>query len=71
MFLFNPDRVLADTPKPPVEITVPKADEVASCPHDEVLQTPVTLVAAESLMLVQKLIKQNAHALDETSKQSI
>jgi hypothetical protein len=73
LFPFNPDKVLANTPKPPTELTVPKADEVkvGSCPQDEVLQTPVTPVSAEALMSLQKLIKQDAHALDETSKQNL
>jgi hypothetical protein len=28
LFPFNPDRVLADTPMPPAELTIPKADEM-------------------------------------------
>lgn len=43
-----------------------------SCPQDDVLQTPVTPVSAEALMSLQNLIiKKYAHALDETSKQSL
>ena len=71
---FNPNRVLKDTPKPPAELTIPKADEVkvGSCPQDDVLQTPVTPVSAEALMLLQKfIIKKYAHVLNETSKQSL
>ena len=74
LFLFNPDRVLRDMPKPPTDLTMPKADEVkvGSCPQDVVLQTPVTPVSAEAFMALQNLIiKQDAHALDETSKQSL
>jgi hypothetical protein len=73
LFPFNPDRVLRDTPKPPAELTVPKADEVkvGSCPQDEVLQTPVTPVTAEALTSLHNLIQQDAHALDETSKQRL
>jgi hypothetical protein len=61
-------------PKPPAELTIPKADEVrvASCPQDAVPQTPVTPVSAEALGSLQDLIlTRDAHALDETSKQSL
>ena len=70
LFPFNPDRVLRDIPKPLAELTVPKADEakVGSCPQDEVLQTPVT---AEALTSLRSLIEQDAHGLDETSKQRL
>jgi hypothetical protein len=74
LFPFNPDRVLRDMPKPPADLTMPKADEVkvGSCPQDVVLQTPVTPVSVETFMALQNLIiKQDAHALDETSKQSL
>lgn len=67
---FNPDRVLRDIQKPLAELTVPEVDEVKvrSCPQDEVLQTPVT---AEALTSLHSLIEQDAHALDETSKQRL
>jgi hypothetical protein len=71
---FDPDRVLKDTLKPPAELTIPKADEVKvrPCPQDDVLQTPVTPVSAEALMSLQNfIIKKYAHALNETSKQSL
>ena len=71
---LDPDRVLKDTPKPPAELTNPKADEVKvrSCPQDDVLQTPVTPVSAEALMSLQNfIIKKYAYALDETSKRSL
>ena len=73
LFPFNPDRVLRDIQKPPVELTVPKADEVKvrPPPQDEVLQTPVTPVTAEALTSLHSLIEQDAHALDETSKQRL
>jgi hypothetical protein len=61
-------------PKPPAELTIPKADavKVGPCPQDEVLQTPVTPVSAETLMSLQNLIiNQDAHAFDKTSKQSL
>ena len=52
LFPFNPERVLRDLPKPPAELTIPKADEVkvGSCPQDAELQTPETPVSAEGLM---------------------
>jgi hypothetical protein len=74
LFPFNPDRVLRDTPKPPTELTIPKADEmkVRSCPQDDALQTPGTPVSAEALMSLQNfIIKKYAHAFDETSKRSL
>ena len=79
LFPLNPDRVLRDMPKPPAELTIPKVDEVrvasvkvAACPQDAIPQTPVTPVSAEALGSLQDLIlKQDAHALDETSKQNL
>jgi hypothetical protein len=70
LYPFNPDRVLRDIQKPLAELTVPKADEMkaGSCPQGEVLQTPVT---AEALTSLRSLIEQDAHALDETSKQRL
>lgn len=69
MFPFNPDRVLADTPKPPTEFTIPKVDEVreGSCPQYEALPMPVTPVSAEALTSLLNLIKQVSD--DETSRQ--
>ncbi|KAN0111137.1 hypothetical protein V8E51_007524, partial [Hyaloscypha variabilis] len=63
------DRVLRVTPKPPAQLTIPKADEaeVGSCHQDGVLQTPVTLVSAEGLATLCNLIKQDAHTLNGTS----
>jgi septum formation inhibitor MinC len=74
LFLFNPDRVLRHMPKPPNDLNILRADEanVGSYPQDVVLQTPVTPVSANSFMLLQNLIiKQVAHALDDTSKQKL
>ncbi|KAH8588708.1 hypothetical protein B0O99DRAFT_600493 [Bisporella sp. PMI_857] len=79
LFLFNPDRVLRSMPKPPAEPTepaIPSADEVrvVSCRQDVDIevQTPVTPVSAEGFMSLQNLIiQQDAHALDETSKQNL
>jgi hypothetical protein len=74
LFPLNPDRVLRDMLKPPTKLNIPKVEEVrvAPCPQDTVPQTPVTPVSAEALESLQDLIlKQDAHALDETSKQSL
>ena len=74
---FNLERVLRDIPKPPAALTIPKADgvKVGPCPQDEVLQTPITPatpVSAEALMSLQNLIiKQDAYALNEASKQNL
>jgi hypothetical protein len=71
---FNPDRVLRGIPKPSTELTIPKAVEadVGPCLREEVLRTPVTPVSSEALKSLQSLIiKQDAHALDETSKQNL
>jgi septal ring factor EnvC (AmiA/AmiB activator) len=52
-------------------ISVPNANKVVgSCP-DEVPHTPVTQAAAEDIMPFNTLIKQDAHALDEISKQRL
>ena len=69
LFPFNPDRVLRKTPKPPAQLTVPRADEieVGNCLQDELPQTPVTPVSAESFMSLHNLIKQDAHVLNEMS----
>ncbi|KAH8695835.1 hypothetical protein GQ44DRAFT_634521 [Phaeosphaeriaceae sp. PMI808] len=69
LFLFNPDRVFRDTPKP-AELTVPQACEVIVGPYPqcEVVQSPVMLVTpvdAEALVTLQGLINRNAHALDD------
>jgi hypothetical protein len=52
LFLFNLDRVLRDIPKPPANLTIPKADKIktGSCPQNIILQTPVTLVLAEAFI---------------------
>ena len=73
LFLFNLDRVLRVTPKPPAQSSVPRADEikVGSCHQDEVPQTPVTPVSAEGLASLHNLIKQDAYTLDGTSIQRL
>ncbi len=69
MFPFNPDRVLADTPKPPTEFIIPKVDEVRekSCRQYEALSMPVTPVSAEALTSLLNMIEQVSD--DETSRQ--
>ena len=60
--------------KAPADPTIPKADEVkvGSCPQDAGIQTSVTPVSAEAFMSLQNLfIQRDAHALDDTSKQSL
>jgi hypothetical protein len=75
LFPFNPDRVFNSMPKPAIgPITASTADKVIVEPsiQEQIPQTPVTLVSAEGLMSLQNLIiKQDAHALDEKSKQSL
>jgi hypothetical protein len=76
MFPINPDRALADIPKPAVALTDPKALElnVSNCPQGEVVQTPevpVTPVTSAALIPLQNLIKEDAHALNEMSKQRL
>jgi hypothetical protein len=74
LFPLNPDKVLKDMPKPPTDLIILKANKVkiGSCPQDAVLQTPVTPVSAKALMSLQDLIlKQDAQALNETSKQRL
>jgi hypothetical protein len=71
---FNPNRVLRDISKPPAKLIISKVDEVKVGPRsqDEILQTPMTPMSIEALISLQNLIiKQDAHALDEASKQSL
>lgn len=70
-FPFNPERVLRYIPKPAIELTVPKANKVISCPQDQVLQspmTPITPVTIDALTSLHNLIKQE---LDKPSKDRI
>lgn len=74
LFPFNPDRVLRSMPAPPAELAIPRADEVevGSYRRGVEPQTPVTPVSAEAFMSLQNLIiQQDAHALNETSKQNL
>lgn len=61
-------------PKPSADLNISRADEVkmGSCSQDIVLQISVTPVSAEAFILLQNLIiNQNAHMLDDTSKQKL
>jgi hypothetical protein len=76
LFPFNPDRVLRDIQKPLEKLTLSRADEVnmGSNVQDEVLQTPITPatpVTAEALLSLRGLIEQDAHKVDEASKQRL
>jgi hypothetical protein len=70
LFPFNPERVFRHTPKPPAQLPIPGADEIAvvPCAQDKVPQTPVTLVTAEALIPLHNLIKEDARALDKVSQ---
>jgi hypothetical protein len=69
--------VLRSLPAPPAEQAIPSVDEVKvwSCRQDVEPQTPVmsvTPVSAESFMSLQnRIIQQDTHTLDETSKQNL
>jgi hypothetical protein len=73
LFPFNPERVFRNTPKPPTQLPVPGASEIAVVPgaQDEVPQTPVTPVTAEALIPLHNLIKADARALDEASQKRL
>jgi hypothetical protein len=69
LFLFNPERVLAEIPKPPVKLTISTTDKprVDPCPDYEALPTPVTLVSEEALASLLDRIKRVPN--DEVSSQ--
>ena len=78
LFPFNPDRVLSDIPKPPTEVFAPTTSEVrigrrsldrTKSPQTPV--TPVTPVSVDAVASLHELIKQDAHMLDEHSKQRL
>jgi hypothetical protein len=75
LYPFNPDKVLKDIPKPVSEptgtepiIPILKTCEIDLCPQGEVLHTPVI---PEGLTLLYTLIKQDACAEDDLSKQRL
>lgn len=75
LFPFNPERVPRDIPKPLPEQTV--LNEMTSCPQNEMLQKPVTPVTSvtpvttTALTSLPNLIKKEACAFNEPSKQRI
>ena len=75
LFPFNPDRVLDSMPRPVIgHFTVSTADKVIveTSSEEQIPPTPVTPVSAEGLTSLQNLIiEQDAHALDDKSKQSL
>ena len=72
LFPFNPQRVLRDTPKPPVGLVVSTVSEIMQPnPGDDVPVTPATPVNADGLMSLHNLIKQDASRLDELSEQRL
>jgi hypothetical protein len=59
LFPFNPNRVLAEIPKPPTNLAIKTVNKlrIDSCLDYEALPTPVTLVSGEALMLLLNRIK--------------
>jgi len=58
LFPFNPNRVLADIPKPPAELTIPNAGEsVEYRPQYKSMQTPAIPVSSETLESLLNIIK--------------
>jgi hypothetical protein len=69
LYPFNPERVLKDIPRPPVEVVVPEATIASTSRADTVLQkpiTPVTPMTAEALTSLHNVIKQDTNVPDET-----
>jgi hypothetical protein len=74
LFPFSPERVLCNTPKPPVDLVIRTADEARSSLQSDVPLTPVTPVTpvtAEGLTALHDLIKRDVCAPDEASKQHL
>ena len=71
---FNPDRVLANVPKPPAKPTHPTSNDVGSFTLDKILQmasTPITPVTARDLMSFQSLVQQDANEPSKTNKRAL
>jgi len=71
---FHLNKVLRNISKSLVKLIISKVDKmkIESRSTNEILRTLVTLVLAKTLKSLQNLIiKQNARALNETSKQSL
>lgn len=73
LFPFNPEKVLSGIPQPQAESTAAIMNEVRIGCHPQVTlpKTPVTPVSAEAVASLHELIKQDAHLLDEASKQRL
>lgn len=75
LFPFSPERVLRNTPKPPVDLVVSTANDVVetSSQHDLPLTpvTPVTPVTAEGFTALHDLIKRDVCAPDDVSRQRL
>jgi hypothetical protein len=74
LFPFSPERVLRSMAKPPVDLIVPAINVVGSSSQSDVLptlSTPVTPVTAEGLTALHDLIKRDACAPDDTSRQRL
>jgi hypothetical protein len=74
LFAFSPERVLRNTPKPPVDLVIRTDDEARSSLQSDVPLTPVTPVTpvtAEGLTALHDLIKRDVYAPDEASKQRL
>ena len=75
LFPFKPEKVLSDLPKPPTRPTIALANEARIAPltPDQVKspRTPVTPVSVDAVASLHDMIKQDAHMLDERSKQRL
>jgi hypothetical protein len=61
-------------PKPPAELTIPQSNGTSQSPPQDPLplQSPITPVTADGFASLHDLIiKQDAHALDDVSRQSL
>lgn len=72
---FNPQRVLGGIQKPADALTVSTADATPPCLQAELQHTPITPTTpktSEALVSLQnRIVQQDAHALDEVSKQRL
>ena len=74
LFPFSPERVLRSMPKPPVDLIIPAINVVGSSSQSDALltpSTPVTPITAEGLTALHDLIKRDACASDDASKQRL
>jgi hypothetical protein len=74
LFPFSPERVLRNTPKPPVDLVIRTANKARSFLQSDVPLTPVTPVTpvtAEGLTALHDLIRRNVYAPNKASKQRL